>query len=153
MALWFLDTSAVVKLYARELGSERLIDGLAGDRRRCAILALTRVECRAALRRRQRTGEYPQGAVDLLLERFARDMSEYFLVQPIDESVFNEAERLLDRVTLRAYDALQLAGCLRLGRERPAEELLFVCSDAALGRAAAGEGLRVYDPERNESAS
>jgi predicted nucleic acid-binding protein len=151
MALCFLDTSALVKLYARELGSRSLIDLISAESSRCAILALTRVECRAALRRRQRTGEYSKDAVDLLLQRFVRDLSEYFLVQPMDDAMFLEADGLLDRYALRAYDAMQLAGCMRMARDWPDDDLVFACSDGVLARAASDEGVRVFDPEKNEN--
>ena len=49
------------------------------------------------------------------------------------------------RHPLRAYDAIQLAGCLALG-SRMTERPSFVCSDHRLLRAAEGEGFTALDP-------
>jgi predicted nucleic acid-binding protein len=53
---------------------------------------------------------------------------------------------LLDRHSLRAYDAVQLAGCLVLEASRAAERTVFVCSDAALLDAAQSEHLEILNP-------
>jgi hypothetical protein len=68
-----------------------------------------------------------------------------YLVQPVTEAVLEEATGLLDRHPLRAYDAIQLAGCLAL-RERVSEPPSFVCSDHQLLLAAEREGLDVLNP-------
>ena len=58
MALYFLDTSALVKLYVQEPGTARLLP-LIGDRpeNRFAVLTIAAVEIRSAIRRRQRAGD------------------------------------------------------------------------------------------------
>jgi len=55
MAVYYLDTSALVKLYVQELGTDVVLS-LTGDLEedRLAILDLARVEFRAAVRRRER---------------------------------------------------------------------------------------------------
>jgi predicted nucleic acid-binding protein len=50
---------------------------------------------------------------------------------------------MIDRYPLRAYDAVQLAGCLVLSA---IEDLTFVCSDLQLLEAARSEQLSVLDP-------
>ena len=52
---------------------------------------------------------------------------------------------MLDRHPLKAYDAIQLAGCLaaRYGVPPP---VTFVCADARLCDAAQLEGLSVLNP-------
>jgi hypothetical protein len=52
---------------------------------------------------------------------------------------------MVDRYALRAYDAMQLAGCLVLC-SMTAETFTFVCSDHRLLEAAQSEQLRVLDP-------
>ena len=56
-----------------------------------------------------------------------------------------EAARLIDRHPLRAYDALQLAGCLVVRHGMP-EPVTFVCADTRLCEAAGREGLAAINP-------
>ena len=56
-----------------------------------------------------------------------------------------EAARLIDRHPLRAYDALQLAGCLVV-RDGMAGPVTFVCADVRLCEAAGHEGLAALNP-------
>ncbi len=55
------------------------------------------------------------------------------------------ALEMIDRYALRAYDALQLAGCLVL-RTIAAEAFTFVCPDQRLIEAALSEQLKALDP-------
>lgn len=72
-------------------------------------------------------------------------LANFFVVQPLTELVIQEAAALLDRHTLRAYDAVQLAGCIML-RARIGRHATFVCSDRQLLKAAEAEGMTVLDP-------
>jgi len=72
LALYYLETSALVKLYVYEPGTDRLLGLTASDAgHRFAILSLAQVEFRAAIRRRQRVGEIPDSAADELSNPFA----------------------------------------------------------------------------------
>jgi predicted nucleic acid-binding protein len=58
LGVFYLDTSALVKLYVREPGTEqmlRLADPAGGHT--LALLGLTRVEFRSAVRQRERAGD------------------------------------------------------------------------------------------------
>jgi predicted nucleic acid-binding protein len=63
----------------------------------------------------------------------------------VNEIVIDAALEMIDRYALRAYDAIQLAGCLVLCATA-AEAFTFVCSDLRLLEAARSEQLRVLDP-------
>ena len=78
-------------------------------------------------------------------------LQNLYLVQLVTEAVVEEAAALLDRHALRAYDAVQLAGCLSL-REKLNESPSFVCFDRQLVRAAEREGLTVFDPVAEPSS-
>lgn len=146
MGTYFLDTSALVKLYVREAGTEqmlRLAHPSAGHT--LAILSFARVEFRAAVRRREQAGDMSQEVAEELIARMENHLQGLYLVQPVTEPVIEEAAALLDRHALRAYDAVQLAGCLVL-RSRLSEPPSFVCADEQLLRAAEGEGLKAFDP-------
>ena len=146
MASIYLDTSALLKLYIAEEGTEQVVrvaeEATAG---RIVILDLTPVEARSAVRRREREGDIAAADAVLVLRRIEDDTSVLFLVQPSTSAVIEEAARLIDRHPLRAYDALQLAGCLVV-REGMPEPVIFVCADARLCEAATDEGLKTLNP-------
>ena len=146
MASVYLDTSALIKLYVEEEGTERVVaitndfDGV-----QVIILDVTPLEARSAVRRRQREGDISGADAERILDRIEDDTSSSFLVQPSTSSVIEGAARLVDRHPLRAYDALQLAGCLVI-RDIVPGPLTFVCADVRLCGAAELEGLAVLNP-------
>jgi predicted nucleic acid-binding protein len=147
LALYYLETSALVKLYVYETGTDRLLGLTASDAgHRFAILSLAQVEFRAAIRRRQRSGEIPDHAADELIEDFRRHSEGKFLIQSFSDSVLDVALALIDSYPLRGYDAVQLAGYLVLRSISGTEEPTFVCADKVLLSAARNEGCAVLDP-------
>lgn len=147
MAIYYLETSALVKLYVREAGTDRLLS-LAGrsSGNRFAILALSRVEFRSAVRRRERNGEIPADIAAQLLDTFERHVEGTFVTQTVTDYVLDQAMLLIDLYPLRAFDAVQLAGYLVLKNSTGGDVPVFVCSDQALLLAATQEGLPILDP-------
>ena len=147
MPLYYLDTSALVKLYVREPGTERLLSlaDRAGESR-LAILALAQVELRSAVRRRERSGEISAAVATQLLDVFKRHIEGRFITQAVTDFVLDLASMLVDRYALRAFDAVQLAGYLALKSSAGSDVPVFVCSDRELLNAAAQEGIPVLDP-------
>ncbi|HUI53734.1 MAG TPA: type II toxin-antitoxin system VapC family toxin [Bryobacteraceae bacterium] len=146
MALYYLETSAAVKLYIREPGTAQLLRLTKSRSDRFAVLSITQVEFRSAVRRRQRAGDLSQDLAATLVKRFARHLESFFLRQTLSDGVLEVSCDLLDRHPLRAYDAVQLAGCLVLKASNSKEYTVFVCSNEPLIRAAQMEGVEVLDP-------
>lgn len=147
MAVYYLETSALVKLYVLEPGTDwllRLVNASSGDR--FAVLAVSPIEARSAIRRRERAGDIEAKTAGLILDRMQRHMETTFLVQTLTSSVLDAALEIIDRYALRAYDAIQLAGCLALTTMGRAERPTFVCADRHLLDAARSELLPVRDP-------
>ena len=146
MASVYLDTSALLKLYVAEDGTERVVDVTeAAADGRVVILDIAPLEARSAIRRREREGDIAGVDADRVLRQIEDDSASLFLVQPSTSAVIEEAARLIDRHPLRAYDALQLAGCLVV-RDRMPEPVTFVCADTRLCDAAGQEGLAAMNP-------
>ena len=147
MGLYYLDTSALVKLYIREPGTEhllRLATRSAGHR--LAVLSLARVEFYSAIRRREREGDIDAALANSLLRRFDQHLETRFVKQILNDSLIDVATGLVDRHGLRAYDAVQLAGCMVLRGVSGQNEPTFVCSDLRLLEVAGAEGISRMDP-------
>lgn len=142
----YLDTSALIKLYVEEEGTEQVVEATqdAADGR-VIIVDLTPLEARSAIRRREREGDISAADADRVLRQIENDCSMSFLMQPSTSAVMEEAARLIDRHPLRAYDALQLAGCLVVRDGMPGP-VTFVCADTRLCDAARQEGLEALNP-------
>jgi len=148
VALYFVDTSALTKLYVRELGTDLMLELAAkGQTQHMALLSVTPLEFRSAVRRRERQGDIDPEDVDRILGAFSADLASRFQRQPVTEFVLEIALNLIDRRALRAYDALQLGGCMALKSNSAEEAPIFVCSDKALCRAAVSEEVSVINPE------
>lgn len=147
MPLYYLDTSALVKLYVLEPGTDRLLQ-LASNlsENRLVVLALSPVEVRSAIRRRERAGDIDPDTASLILDELQKHLESKFLRQPLNDTVLDGALEMIDRYALRAYDAVQLAGCLALKITTGTELPTFVCSDQQLVVAARSELLPVLDP-------
>jgi len=147
VALYFLDTSALVKLYVREQGSDRMVAlAAAAAGNRIAILSFAQVEFRSALRRRQKAGDIPSGTADQLLDIFQLHVESRFSAQPVTDYMLDVACQLTDRYFLRALDAIQLAGYVNLRNSAVSEAPFFVSGDRELLAAATLEGAPVLDP-------
>jgi uncharacterized protein len=147
LALYYLETSALVKLYVEEPGTRRLLQlaaGAAGNQ--LAILSLAQIELRSAIRRRERAGEISHLAAQQVLVGFQRHLEGRFLKQGVTDALLDSAAVLVDSYHLRAYDAVQLAGCLALKNPVNGVAPIFACSDRALLVAAQNEGVEVFDP-------
>ena len=148
MALLYLDTSALVKLYINEPGTERMKElASRGSGNRVAICSITQVELHAAIQRRRREGGLDDEEVGLAIELFNARLETDLLRCPVDDRTLNRAAELTSRHPLRGYDATQLAACLVL-ETRMDESPTFVCSDRTLLTAAEAEGLSVLDPNQ-----
>jgi uncharacterized protein len=147
LALYYLETSALVKLYVEEPGTRRLLQlaaSAAGNQ--LAILSLAQVELRSAIRRRERAGEISHSAAQQVLIGFQRHLEGRFLKQVVTDALLDSAGALIDRYCLRAYDAVQLAGCLALNAVAGSAPAIFICADRAISIAAQNEHIQVLDP-------
>lgn len=148
MAAYYLETSALVKLYVREIGTDRLLQlASRSSDSRLAILSLAQVEFRSAIRRRERNGEIAPAVATGLLEAFGRHIQTRFVTQAVTDFVLDIAAALVDRQALRAFDAMQLAGYIAMQTSTSAGETpVFVCCDRELLKAAENEGVPTLDP-------
>jgi predicted nucleic acid-binding protein len=147
VALWFLDTSALVRRYdPAEPGADRV-------RAICApapgptllISRITPVEVASALGRKCREGVLDAAHRDALWHLFWAHWRRQYHAVAVDEDVLRAAERLVLAHPLRAYDAVQIGCALRAARivAGTGEPLRFLTADRAQAQAAEAERLEV----------
>lgn len=151
MPLYFLDTSAALKLYFQEIGSANMARLAETPDVRFAISSLGLLEFRAAVRGRQRREGLEPELVESVLEHFRQKAASALLRQVINDAVFDVAAILLDRHPLRALDSLQLAACIILQQTMRDISPVFTCSDEALLKAASGEGIPNWNPAAGDA--
>jgi predicted nucleic acid-binding protein len=144
---YFLDTSALAKLYHHEAGS-RLVEAWAADDTTLLWISdLARAELHSALIRKVREGELTEEALHGVLECFRVDLLHRFYIMPLTAMVLERAINLLlgygKRYPLRTLDALQLASAQAVHGER----LTFVTADSKLFTIASVIFSQVLNPE------
>jgi hypothetical protein len=150
MAHYYLDSSALVKLYVAETGSAWVADLCTPAAGHTINLArITGAEMIAALFRRVQIGSVRLSDAQRAAARFRRDLSSRYELIEITESLVEAAMRLAETRALRGYDAIQLAAALELQSVRTTfalPPLTFVCADHRLNAVASAEGLFVENP-------
>jgi predicted nucleic acid-binding protein len=162
MATYYMDSSALVKRYVAEAGSERveaLASARGADGRPVHVIAVSKigiVEVAAAVARRGREGSLSAALQDAVLQAFLGDCERRFLMLSVLDEQIRSATGLVRRRPLRGYDALHLATALDLDRHLRGAGLApvsLVAADGALRQAAEAEGLAVIDPEAAEPSA
>ncbi|MBZ5509534.1 MAG: type II toxin-antitoxin system VapC family toxin [Acidobacteriia bacterium] len=146
MALYYFETSALVKLYIREPGTAtmlQLVSQRAGNQ--FAVLSLAQVEVQSAVRRRQRAGDVHASAADRLLDVFQHHLQTKFVRQHATEVVIESACALVDQYGLTTLDAIHLAAYMSLAMNSGPEPTPFVSADQQLLRAAEALGATIVD--------
>jgi predicted nucleic acid-binding protein len=147
---YFFDSSAVVKRYVAESGSDwinRVADPKSGHR--IFIARITIVEVTAAVARRSREGNLPDADADSVIQRHVEDVDSLYRLIEMTRDVLGLATALARTHLLRAYDAVQLGAALHLQRIRLASRLPaleFVSSDVNLNIVAQRLGFIVLNP-------
>ena len=140
----YLDTSALVKRFVSEAGSREIRSLLTGNEP-IASATIAYAELYSGLTRRHREGALSQLQYRLARRRFERDWMALVKVE-LGAEILSSARGLIQRHSLRAFDAIHLASALGL-QAAANEPVTFVAADQRLLRAAAGERLATVNPE------
>ncbi len=148
MKVWYTDTSALLKRYVKEAGS----DWLRGELIRCEVIIshLTPIELTAALGRRYQLGNISK-FIFYQARRGFMDHYEAGIYRVINwqQPLYDEAMRLTFHKGLRAYDAVQLAAALLASKSVERSRFTFLTADSALEKVAQAEGLSTENPLRH----
>ena len=152
MAAYFLDTSALLKRYHPEAGTQRVDRIFQESNRQVSISRLTAVEITSASSIKVRTGSIKREDANLAVRSFRADISAAtFNVIQLSQTEFGLAEWLIDKYAfdrkLRTLDALQLAVAISLRRRNLVDR--FVAADKILCDVARREGFSILNPEES----
>lgn len=128
----FCDSSALVKLYLQEDGSDA-VGSQAAASEVLAVCRIAWVEVMSALARRVRERPQDSAAVATARQRFAADWPRYLCLE-VTQELAELAGDYADTFALRAYDSVQLAAAELARRDMPGE-VHFACFDARLSKA------------------
>ena len=150
MAVYFFDSSAIVKRYVEETGTDWVVGVTNPEEGESIYVArITGAEVVSAIARRGRGGDISEDDVTRAIADFRHDFMHAYHVLEITPALITRAMSLAETHALRGYDAVQLAAVLEvndrcLELEIPAPTL--VSADEALNEATGLEGLTVEDP-------
>ena len=173
MAVYYLDTSAILKRYRTEKGTD-VVDALYESTRPGTDQAggprgLTDALKSTSARRRLYTSHFTclevesvaartmsgKSLIDLpyqtLLASFARDLRDYLSLEQVDGDTVNYAIEMTRRTRLRPTDSVHLASALALRARNESEELVVVANDKELLAAVQVAGIKTLDPEAGDA--
>lgn len=115
MAAYFLESSALVKKYVRERGTD-FVAGLMAIESGVELYVsrLASVEVTSALARLARGNVLSRPELAAALHAFRHDMKSACWAVPITSALVDRAVALAEFHALRGYDAVQLAAALRV---------------------------------------
>lgn len=150
MIPYYLDTSALVKGYAYETGSN-WVQGLLHTPQTHVFytVRLAGPEMIAALYRKVRTRELSPAIAARLAQDFKTDWKRRYRILEIDAEIGDRAMELAEKHSLRGYDAVHLAAALLLHESRRVmhlSDMIFLAADDELLQAAGVEGLSTDNP-------
>lgn len=146
--IFFIDTSALVKRYVNEVGSEYIRNLFVTSGYFFYQSFLTPLEVSSAFYRRQRMKELSSEELAVALQTYAVHSRSGYLLIPYSEALLNTAGTLVVRHPFRTLDAIQLAAALTLQSTFPpdASPLTFVSADDRLIAVARSENLLTDNP-------
>jgi predicted nucleic acid-binding protein len=153
VALYFFDTSALVKRYVVEPGSgwvQSITDPAAANT--IFIAQITGVEVIAAISRR--IGSTSSADATRLISSFRHDFANQYQVLAINDALISEAMDVAEIHRLRGYDAVQFTAAVEVhtrlaavgGSVLGGAALTLVSADQELNDAAVTRGLAIEDP-------
>ncbi len=139
----FVDTSAIVKAFQKESGSEKVIQYLNDEKYEIVISELTKIEYKSALFRRFRNKEISETDLNVLFADF-EDFIQTIGIEEVNSLTIRTAEELLNKygkMGLRTLDSIQFAGFELV----EADDKIFISADVLLCAIVEKAGYKVIE--------
>jgi uncharacterized protein len=150
VAVYFCDSSAIVKCYVQEQGSGWMVVLLdAAAVHQLYLARITGVEVIAAVCRRARHGDIAATDMAAALAQFRQDFAGLYRIIEITPTLVTRAMPCTEMYALHGYDAVQLAAAVEVharGDILGLPVLTLISADEDLNVAATAEGLAVENP-------
>lgn len=150
MSNFYLDTSALIKHYHEEAGTDAmnfLLNAIISGKATGIISSLVLPETISSINRKKNEGFIEKSNFEKILSVFYEEL-KYFKILPIDEQKIISAVSLILKHNLNSADALHLTSALSEKHLiTPGEDYFFVCCDKRLLIAAKKEKLKTLNPE------
>ncbi len=144
MKTYYLDTSALVKLYHQEAGTDEVEKIFSTENASIIISEIAVVELYSALYRLSRMKEIPEDALKTSIESFEEDCKYRFSINSVDPNAITKATEIIkkygNKESIRTLDAIQLS--ISLNNENI---VVFVSADTVLTEIAEKEGLEIIN--------
>jgi predicted nucleic acid-binding protein len=142
MPAYFFDTSALVKRYHVEEGSEKIDEIFNDPEGIFAIASITIAEFTSVFARKLNEGVISENDLRICLSEFSKDMISSFGIVDLGRNHINKSVPLIIKHNLRTLDSLQLAAFLDLSHLNP----IMITYDDALLNATLKEGFQAIRP-------
>lgn len=151
MAVYYFDSSALVKRYAQETGTAwvRNLTNVVANHDIYTV-RITGPEMIAAFFRKARTGQISQSEANQFANDFKIAWQQQYQILEVTSSATELAMNLAERHGLRGYDSVHLAAALIVQNMRSAmnlSKMTFVSADKKQLQAAAIEGFPISNPD------
>lgn len=149
MLIYYLDTSAVMKRYKSEIGSnvvEELFVGLT-DSEFLITSQLTILEANSVVARHLEGPAMIRREYRTMRELFIRDMNDYQgTIIPVQSELVAEAVNIVFDYPLRTLDALHFTSAVMIVRELRGQDIYMVSADREIIGACKAYGISTLDP-------
>ena len=139
----YLDSSALVKRYTEEVGTD-FVKSILATNGLITTSKLTYPEILSALMRKVRSGEIEKKTFNGIVDKFDKDW-DHILVLDFHNDLLPIVKTLIEKHPLKAADAIHLSSALWLKLSSKVD-VTFVASDSNLLKAAGAEKLQVMNP-------
>ena len=129
----FCDTSALLKLFIDELGSESMVEARSSSEG-IAVCRITWAESMAAFAQRTRFKGASQSGLDQARSMFERAWPD-FVIADVTQPLVEKAGMYAEAFALRGHDSVQLAAAHNLHQQLDLP-MTFACFDRRLNQAA-----------------
>ncbi len=140
---YYFDTSAIVKRYHREKGTEKVDEIIDGDGE-IYISTIAIAETISVFTRLSNEGVINDKKYRRIMEIFFSDVENRYVPVPLSDELIIATIEMIEKHNLRTLDAMHLAVAIDICPER---DCVFVSADKKLLSAAKNEGFEILNPE------
>ncbi len=146
MNSYYVDTSALVKIYHREAGTDAMLTLYHGTDT-LLISELAKIELLSTVYRKYREHSITHETLEAVIQKFEDDIDQRYELVKFSSLVIDEAWNLLRSVAetrgLKALDSLQMT----FFKTYCDQTTIFACADTSLKKLVKEEGFQTFVPK------